>query len=142
LSATHTQADLRQAVLEGIAFSLKNVLDRIEVLAGRQNRITVGARELANPGWSGLRATIYQRPLAVLNTEEPTALGAMILAAVGIGVYPNLAEAVKTVTGSKARVEPSPEATEEYQRLYELYLDAAGAQRNLMLQWQARLGTA
>ena len=142
LSAAHTQADLRQAVLEGIAFSLKNVLDRIERLAGQQNRITVGARELANPGWSRLRATIYRRPLAVLNTEEPTALGAMILAAVGIGVYPNLAKAVETVTGSSARVEPSPETAEGYQLLYELYLDAANAQRNLMLQWQTRLGTA
>ena len=142
LSAVHTQADLRQAVLEGIAFSLKNVLDRIERLAGKQNQITVGARELANPGWSRLRSTIYQRPLAVLNTEEPTALGAMIVAAVGIGVYCTLAEAVKTVTGSRARVEPSPDIIEDYQRLYELYLDAADAQRNLMLQWQVRLGTA
>ena len=142
LSAAHTQADLRQAVLEGIAFSLKNVLDRIEGLAGPQKRITVGARELANPGWSKLRATIYQRQLAVLNTEEPTALGAMILAAVGIGVYANLAEAVRAVTGLSGRVEPSPDTAEDYQRLYELYLDAADSQRDLMLKWQIRLGTA
>ena len=142
LSAAHTQADLRQAVLEGIAFSLKNVLDRIERLAGSQTSITVGARELANPGWSKLRATIYRRPLAVLDTEEPTALGAMILAAVGIGAYPDLAEAVKTVTGSDVQIEPSSEFIDEYQCLYELYLDAADAQRDLMLKWQARLGTA
>ncbi len=142
LSTVHSQADLRQAVLEGIAFSLKNVLDRIERLAGRQTSITVGARELANPGWAKLRATIYQRPLAVLNTEEPTALGAMILAAVGVGVYSNLAEAVNTVTGSHAYIEPAPDIIDDYQCLYELYLQTADTQRELMLKWQVRLGTA
>jgi hypothetical protein len=57
-------------------------------------------------------------------------------------VYANLAEAVRTVTGLSGCVEPSPDTAEDYQRLYELYLDAADAQRNLMLKWQARLGTA
>jgi xylulokinase len=142
LSTSHTQADLRQAVMEGIAFSLKTVLERIEGMAGKQSRITVGRRELSNPAWARLRASIYQCPLEVLNTEEPTALGAMMLAAVGIGVYPSLPEAVRALQGSCARVEPAPALADDYQRLYAFYLDAAEAQRQLMRQWQARMERA
>jgi xylulokinase len=141
LSSTHTSADLHRAALEGIAFSLKNVLERIEALAGEQRSISIGLRELQNPAWTNLRAAIYDRPLAVLNTEEPTALGAMILAAVGIGVYPNLTGAVQAVTGSCQQINPVEKTAAAYHELYRFYLDASDSQRELMRRWQGRLTT-
>jgi xylulokinase len=137
LSTSSTAEDLYQAVLEGIAFSLKNVLERIESLAGAQQAITVGRREVQNPAWLNLRAAIYNRPLTVLNTEEPTALGAMILAAAGIGIYPDLAEAVKAVTGAYTRVDPVERQARQYQQLYRMYQETGDHLRKLMLFWQS-----
>lgn len=135
LSAAHTSEDLYQAVLEGIAFSLKRVLDRIEDLVGRQNQVTVSGREWQNEEWLSLRANLYNRPLQILNTDEPTALGAMYLAAVGVGVYPDLATAVHQVNSYKGVVKPNPEMSLAYDRLYNLYLSSEETLRNLMRQW-------
>lgn len=137
LSAAHTARDLHQAALEGVAFSLKRVLDRIEELVGRQERIMVSGREGQNEGWLNLRANLYHRPLHILNTDEPTALGAMTLAAAGVGLYADLAAAVEQVNGSVGVIEPDPVASHEYERLYRLYLGSEEALRPLMRQWDA-----
>jgi xylulokinase len=132
LSPTHTAADLHRAVLEGIAFSLKSVLDRIESLVGPQAQITVSGREVVNERWLALRAGVYGRPLALLKTSDPTALGAMILGAVGVGLYGSLAEAVQHVTGSKGLIEPQAGLIGDYEQLYDLYRAASEAIRPLL----------
>jgi xylulokinase len=136
LTAAHTASDLQQAVLEGITFSLKDVLERIESLVGPQGQITVSGRETGKDRWLTLRASIYGRPLVLLKTEEPTALGAMIVAAVGVGMYGSLAEAVRRVTGSERLIEPQADLVRDYGRLYTLYRAATETVRPLMRQWE------
>jgi xylulokinase len=138
LSNGDTPSALRQAVLEGIAFSLRTVLERIETLAGPQMAITVSRRELDHPAWSRLRANIYNRPLDVLSTEEPTAMGAMILAVVGTGLMPDIATAVRSVTGTVAKIQPDPDLAEQYIQLCNLYTRASSAMREIWLDWQAK----
>jgi xylulokinase len=135
LTLEHSASDLRQAVLEGTAFSLRCVLDRMERLLGRQDRIRVSGREAANDQWLHLRANIYRRPLALLSTDEPTALGAMIVAAVGVGMYADIPEAVQQATGVQAVVEPEMDLMQRYQSLYHRYLLAAETLRPLMQRW-------
>ncbi len=132
LTLAHTGADLQRSVLEGISFSLKSVLERLESLVGPQTRITVSGRESASDGWLHLRASIYRRPLAMLRTSEPTALGAMVLAAVGTGMYATLSEAAQQVTGVERVIEPQADLARDYQRLYALYSAASEALRPLM----------
>jgi xylulokinase len=140
LSLTHSAADLRQAVKEGIAFSLKRVLEQIESLAGRQAHLVISDRKDLDFDWLGLRATIYQRPLAVLAGGEPTALGAMMLAAVGIGAWRSLAEAVQSVIRIDRVIEPQPDLMADYERLYRYYVSAAEAMRPLMRAWDSTAG--
>jgi len=138
LTATHKASDLQQAVLEGITFSLKSVLERIESLVGPQGQITVSGRESDKDRWLTLRANIYGRPLLLLNTDDPTALGAMIVAAVGVGMYANVTEAVQRVTGAKQTIEPDAHLAQDYERLYRFYHAAEDTLRVLMQQWAAR----
>ena len=135
LAPAHTAADLQQAVLEGITFSLKSVLERIECLVGCQAQITVSGREIVNDRWLALRASIYGRPLALLKTGEPTALGAMILGAVGVGMYGSLADALQGVTGSEGLIEPQADLACDYEQLYDLYRAACEAMRPLLHRW-------
>jgi xylulokinase len=135
LSIQHTSRHLQRAVLEGVAFSLKNVLDRVESLIGPQEQIMVADGQVDAP-WRQLRADIYQRPLACINTGEPTALGAMIVAAVGIGAYDSVAAAVRRVTGVTRRVEPDSNAASHYRQIYRLYCAAQDTLRPLMQDWE------
>jgi xylulokinase len=135
LSIQHTSHHLQRAVLEGIAFSLKNVLDRVESLVGPQEQImTVDAKVDAQ--WRQLRADIYQRPLALLKTSEPTALGATIVAAVGIGAHDSVTDAVRCMTGIKQLIEPDASSARYYQQLYRLYGNAQETLRPLMRGWE------
>jgi xylulokinase len=138
LNAAHKASDLKQAVLEGITFSLKSVLERIESLAGRQGQITVGGRETDKERCLTLRASIYERPLLLLNTDEPTALGAMIVAGVGVGMYDNVTEAVRQVTGVEQIIKPDLNLAQDYKQLYRFYHAAEDRLRSLMQQWGSR----
>ncbi|NLE45269.1 MAG: hypothetical protein GX620_11155 [Chloroflexi bacterium] len=139
LAATHTTDDLRQAVLEGVVFSLKRVLDRLEALVGPQQQITVSGREGDDEGWVNLRANVYNRPLGLLTSPEPTALGAMMLATVGIGVYNGLDEAVACVTGVERLIEPDSALARDYARLYHRYCTASEATGALLRRWTVEL---
>lgn len=127
LTATHTRDDLMRAAFEGVAYALKSVLERIEELVGEQRLITVAARPNDNPDWLHLRANVYERPLGLLRTSEPTALGAMILAAVGIGQYRNLGEAVQRVSGLESIVEPDSDVQTTYRQLYAMFQQLSAA---------------
>ena len=136
LSLEHTPADLHQAVLEGTAFALRSLLDHMEEIVGHQTQVTVSGRELANPSWLALRANIYRRPLAVLRSSEPTALGAMIVASVGVGIYENIPTAVRAVCQTQSIVTPVPAQVEAYELLYRRYLAAAASAREVARCWQ------
>jgi xylulokinase len=121
LTTTHAQDDLMRAALEGTVFSLKHILERIELLAGVQEIISISGRLDENEAWLKLRANIYDRPLGLTQSTEPTALGAMILAAVGIGLYPDLGTAVAQTTTVDRCINPESVLAEAYAQSYALY---------------------
>jgi xylulokinase len=127
LSAGHTAEDLRQAVLDGVAFSLRRVLDGVEALAGPQREIRVSGHDPAHPNgreWLTLRAGIYRRPVALLDTPEPTALGAMLVAAVGADMFCNLREAAAQTVRVAEIIEPDPGLIEQMTQRYAEYIRA------------------
>lgn len=115
LSLEHEQTDLIRAGFEGVAFSLRHLLDALEAVCGRvQQAIRVDAS--ADARWLQLRADVYGRPLQTLEAVNTTALGAALVGACALGVYPDLASAVRaTVTlDSTIAPEPSPALTRRY----------------------------
>ena len=85
---------------------LQSILARIEALVGRPGPIAVSNGDSASPRWLQVRADVYGRPLAVLETTEPTALGLMTLAAAALGVDPTPADAVRRIVRVREIVEP------------------------------------
>jgi xylulokinase len=121
LTTIHSSNDLMRAVFEGTVFALKHILERIESLTGVQQEITVSEGAEGNEDWLKLRATIYNRTLGIIKTTDPTALGSMILASVGIGVYKDLREAVQKATKTSYRIEPEQKLTKAYSHTFSLY---------------------
>ena len=121
LSMDHTPADLRPATYEGVVFSLKSVLERLESLVGRQRSISVIGGGQGGDDRLVQGASIYDRPLAPLSTSEPTALGAMIVAGVGIGLFESVEAGVRAVIGADQTAYPDANMAERCGQLYELY---------------------
>jgi xylulokinase len=121
LSAMHTKADLMRAAIEGIAHALNSILKRIESLIGVQDHVLVGDRDTDNLEWLQLRADLYGRPLGLLVTSEPTALGAMILGAVGASMYQSLQEATSRICDVKQCLEPELSSRAFLEQQYKTY---------------------
>ena len=100
------RADLMLAAFEGVAMGLQSILARTEALVGRSGPIAVSNGDSADPRWLQVRADIYARPLAVLETTEPTALGLLTLATAALGVDRTPADAVRRIVRVREIVEP------------------------------------
>jgi xylulokinase len=129
LTVRHTQSHLTRAVLEGVAFGLRDSFElmRAAGLADiTQVRITGGgARSLL---WRRILADVLDAELVTVNTTEGAAYGAALLAATGTGVYPDAASACAAVIQATGSTEPGP-ARAVYQELYPLYRDLYPALR-------------
>jgi len=106
MHAAHERQDLMLSAFEGVAMGLQAILARTEALVGAAGPISVSAGESANQRWLQVRADVYGRSLAVLETAEPTALGLFTLAAGAIGVDESAAAASRRVVRIRRTVEP------------------------------------
>jgi xylulokinase len=103
-----SRADLMLAAFEGVAHGIQAILARTEELVGAAGPISVSAGESASQAWLQVRADVYGRPLAVLETSEPTALGLLTLATAALGVDASPAAAVRRIVRTRELVEPRP----------------------------------
>ncbi len=97
LTVRHTRAHLVRAVMEGVAFSLRDVLE-VMVAAGvpRPSQIRIGGGGAQSPTWRQILADVLAAEIATVNTTEGAAFGAALLAAVGAGLQPSIRAAVDT----------------------------------------------
>ncbi len=123
LTARHTRAHLTRAVLEGVAFGLRDSFELIKASpAGLIHEVRVsggGARSLL---WRQIMADVLGVPLVVAEAIEGAAYGAALLAGVGGGVWPDVQTAAAAAVKTGARVEPGADAG-AYEATYQLYRD-------------------
>jgi xylulokinase len=131
LSLAHTRAHMTRAVLEGIAFALRDSLAILQELdmAPRDLLLTGGGAKSAFI--RRLQADVFGLPVTTVNREEGPAYGAALLAAVGAGAFPDLPAAVVHTLGRGPVLEPDPAAHAEYDRIYERFRAAYTAIRGL-----------
>ena len=123
LSLGHDRRHLTRAVLEGVAFGLRDGLDQM-VAAGMprpaQVRASGGGTESAL--WRQILADVLDVELATVATAEGAAFGAAVLGAVGAGWYPTVDAATAAMVTATPRAIPGPD-TERYARAHEVYRD-------------------
>jgi sugar (pentulose or hexulose) kinase len=121
----HTRAHVYRAILEGLAYALKEGKERIEKRSGQAiKRLRVAGGGSQSDAAMQLTADIFGLPAERPHTYETSGLGAAIDAAVGLGLHPDFDTAVTAMTRTGRVFEPNPEASALYQRLYrEVYQD-------------------
>jgi sugar (pentulose or hexulose) kinase len=115
----HTRGYLYRSVLEGLAFGLREGLERIERAGGlRIARIGISGGATQSVEICQLTADIFGRPLTTGETFETAGLGAAAVTAVGVGLHPSIREAVDRMVRPGRTFEPRPAQAELYDRLY------------------------
>ncbi|MBZ0302399.1 MAG: xylulokinase, partial [Anaerolineae bacterium] len=123
LTVRHTRDHMARAVLEGVAFGLKDGFNLI-AQAGLPEKIEVrvsggGARSAL---WKQILADVLGATLVSTNSTEGAAYGAALLAAVGANVYPNVVAACEATIKTSDAVMPG-ENQAAYEKPYHLYAD-------------------
>lgn len=122
LNRQHGATDLAYAVLEGVAFLNRIVLERAEAALGQPvAEIRFGGGAAANPVWSQIKADTCGRPVVVGASKEPGLLGAAIVAWTGLGRFGSLAEAQEKLVAVSTRFEPDAARHAGYDALFALY---------------------
>jgi xylulokinase len=132
LTARHGVPHMTRAVMEGVAFSLRDSLEimrRLDVPVGQVRATGGGARSAL---WRELQADVYGVPIHRTTADEGPAHGAALLSGVAAGVYRDVEEACSTVRLREEVVEPDPERTKIYEEHYEVYRSLYPATREAM----------
>ena len=113
-----TRADMTQAMLEGVAFALRDSVEIARSLGLDISRSTLCGGGSRSPLWRTILANVLGIPLDLPATEQGPGYGAALLALVACGRYRNVAEVSRAMLHIQATVQPDPELTALYDARY------------------------
>lgn len=116
-----TRADMTQAVLEGVAFAIRDSFEIARSLGVPISRTKICGGGAKSPLWKKIIANILGIEVDSVTAEEGPGYGAAILAAVGCGEYASVEEATDKLVRVKDTVKPEPELVEKYNKRYEQF---------------------
>ncbi len=115
-------ADLTRAVFEGVASSVRWLLEALEASAGRSaTSFSMAGGGAASDPWCQIRADMLGRPIRRLKTLDAGVLGAAILAGVGASRFSSIGEAADRLVVTDRMFEPNPSRRERMDFLYDEY---------------------
>ena len=121
LSIRHNRGALVRAVLEGVAFALRDSLDLVAELGGSPAFGRVSGGGAGSDLWLAIVASVLELPLERVAVDEGAAFGAAILGGVAAGVWPDVYAAVAATVSPRARIDPVPEWVERYRERRERF---------------------
>jgi xylulokinase len=121
LTIRHERADLYRAVLEGVAFNLRVILDAFVAQGARIESMRLIGGGARGHVWNRIMADVYGVPVERLSVlEEATSMGAALVGGVGVGLYEgfSMCERMNPVA---ATIEPDPASQAVYDRLRPIF---------------------
>ncbi len=116
-----TRADMTQAVLEGVAFALRDSFEVAKSLGIQIERTKICGGGAKSPLWKKIIANVMNIKVDVIESEEGPALGGAILAAVACGEYESVEAAAAKLVKVVDTVEPTPEIAAKYEERYQQF---------------------
>src|SRR6202035_2531186 len=121
LTAQHTRAHVIRAILEGVAFSLRDTFTIFRELGVPVKSIRLGGGGARSALWQQIQADVYGKTVELVSAEEGAAYGAGLLAGVGSGVWPSVDAACGVAVHVAKRIEPIAQNVEVMDRRYAEY---------------------
>jgi xylulokinase len=110
LTASHTRGHIVRAILEGVAFSLRDTFTLFQEMNVPVNSIRLGGGGARSPLWRQIQADVYGHSAEIVEAEEGAAYGAALLAGVGAGIWPTVDAACAAAVRVASRIAPQPAA--------------------------------
>ena len=113
-----TKADLAEAILEGICFEMRDILDMKEALAGKIKNIRLGGGVAKSPMWCQMFADVFQKPVEVTEVQEMGCLGAGMCAGIGAGLFTDPRDAIAKCVRLKRAYVPNAMLKDQYNEAF------------------------
>ena len=122
LTLRHSRAHMTRAVLEGVAFGLKDSFTLIQNAGlGTITQVRASGGGTKGALWRQIMASVLNAELVTVNTTEGGAYGAALLAGVGAGKWGSVAEACRACVKITGSTEPNPAQMQVYTKSYAVY---------------------
>lgn len=122
LTLRHTRGHMVRAVLEGVAFGLRDGFSLLaQVGLGELECVRISGGGARSPLWRAILASVLRTPLETVAASEGAAYGAALLAGVGAGTWPDVATACAATIQPGEITAPDEDWQTEYERLYPVY---------------------
>lgn len=121
MSMDTSRADMTQAVLEGVAFAIRDSFEVARDLGLSIPRSTVCGGGAKSPLWKTILASILNIELDSPVSEQGPGMGGAMLAMVACGAYKSVAEVCKALVRIEGRVLPDPELARRYEKRYQAF---------------------
>lgn len=132
MSMNNTRTDMMQAVLEGVAFALRDSLEIMKELGVAPAESTICGGGARSGLWKQIIANVLNIRLRTVEIEEGPSYGGAILAAVACGEYACVEDAVNHIVKYKDCVEPDEILVEKYNKKYEVFKEIYPQLKNVM----------
>ena len=132
LTLRHRRAHMVRAVMEGVVMGLRQGLDLMLDLGATAERVVASGGATHHPLWLQIQADVFDRPIYRTRTAEAAALGAAVLAGVGVGIYPDVPTACKRVVRWHDEItQPIAENVAVYDSVFPVFREMYPALRRL-----------
>ncbi len=121
LTASHTRGHIIRAVMEGVAYSLKDSFTIFEEMKIPVTSIRLGGGGARSPLWRQIQADVYGHEVEIVAAEEGAAYGAAILAGTGVGAWSSVDEACDAVVRVAKKITPNQKDSSTMQQAYPAY---------------------
>jgi len=121
LSMFHKKSDIIRAILEGVAFELRRIIESIEDCGINISELRAVGGGAKSPFWLQIKADVTNRKIVVPDVTEAPSLGAAILAGIGIKTYMDFEDAVRKVYRERAIYDPDANHKMLYDKYYQVY---------------------
>ena len=121
LTGRHTRATVVRAILEGVAYSLRDSLEILRDLGVPLGEVRFSGGGARSALWRQIQADVFGLSGVTLNVVEGPAYGVALLAGVGTGVYGSVEEACDATLRVVERTEPVPASVRTYAAYYPIY---------------------
>jgi len=131
ITPSHHRGHIIRAILEGVAFSLKDSFSIFEEMKVPVKQIRLGGGGARSPLWRQIQADVYAHEVEIVEAEEGAAYGAAILAAVGARHFASVDEACDLAIRVAKRVAPDPSSSAVLERTYASFRSLYPALRSI-----------
>ncbi len=119
------RVDFARAVYEGVAFAAKQAFEVTKKSSAVNSGVVYcGGGGFRSNEWNQIRSNVLGLPLKIIKSTEPGVMGAVTIAAKGVGIFPNLEKASEQLVQFDEQCDPDPRHTEQLLKIFEIYSDA------------------